>query len=367
MTVWEAAVPAVCGAAVLAVCGAAVLAAAICLGSGGAFADEAVMPEGFHEVVFSVSDLEGAASFYQEVAGWEIVHRGRTGSDVAKFWRLEDGQEIQEILLANPGDDHGHLRLVAFSGADQRQIRSNAQTWETGGIFDITVRVLDIHKKFAQFRERGWQFYSDPIQFQFGPFVVWEVLAKGPDGVVIAMTERVEPPLEGWPNLRELSHAFNSTQIVRDFDRSRAFYEEALGFKVYLEHEGPSKEPGPNVLGLPHNFAAEVPRRVVILSPDGSNAGSVELIAFDGLTGADFSEHASPPNLGILALRFPVPDLTLFTHQIVSRGCVPVAGPSSVTIEPYGTVNVLAVRAPEGALLEFYETPKTDKAGAEEE
>jgi catechol 2,3-dioxygenase-like lactoylglutathione lyase family enzyme len=325
------------------------------------------MPEGFHEVVFSVSDLEGAARFYQDVAGWEVIHNGRAGSDLADLWRLDRDREIKEIVLANPGDDRGFLRLVAFPGADQRQIRSSAQTWDTGGIFDINVRVKDIHEKFAQLRKRGWQFYSDPIQFHFGPFVVWEVLARGPDGIVIAMVERVEPKLEGWPNLRELSHIFNSTQIVRDFDRSRAFYEETLGFQIYLEHVGPSKEAGPNVLGLPHNLAAEVTRRVVILSPDGTNSGSVELIGFDGLTGADFSEHAVPPNLGILALRFPVSDLEQFRERLVGRGAIPIAGPSPVRIEPYGTVDVMAVRAPEGAWLEFYQPPDASDTGVEED
>jgi catechol 2,3-dioxygenase-like lactoylglutathione lyase family enzyme len=342
----------------------ALLILATAIGSG---ADDRASRQGFQEVVVSVSDLEGAAGFYREVAGWQVIHRGRAGSDLAELWELDGGQEIQEIVLANPGDDRGHLRLVSFPGADQRQIRSSAQTWDTGGIFDINVRVTDIHRKFRQFRDRGWQFYSDPIQFRFGPFVVWEVLARGPDGVVIAMVERVEPPLEGWPNLRELSCIFNSTQIVRNFDQSRAFYEEVLGFEVYLEHVGPSKTSGPNVLGLPHNLAAEVTRRVVIVSPDGGNSGSVELIAFDGLTGADFEDLAVPPNLGILALRFPMTDLREFQEQIMRRGAVPIAGPSPVRIEPYGSVEVLVVRAPEGAWLEFYQPGDAGTADVEEE
>jgi catechol 2,3-dioxygenase-like lactoylglutathione lyase family enzyme len=330
-------------------------------------AGDAVVPEGFHEVVFSVSDLEGSVRFYRDVAGWEVVHRGRAGSGLADFWKLDDGQEIKEIVLANPGEDHGFLRLVAFPGAEQGQIRSSAQTWDTGGIFDVNVRVKDIHEKFGQLRKRGWQFYSDPLQFHFGPFVVWEALARGPDGIVIAMVERVEPPLEGWPNLREFSRIFNSTQIVRDFDRSRAFYEETLGFQVYLEHVGPSKEAGPNVLGLPHNLANEVPRRVVILSPDGTNSGSVELIGFDGLTGADFSEHAVPPNLGILALRFPVADLEAYRVRLAEHGVGPINGPSTVTLEPYGEVEILTVRAPEGAWLEFYQPPDAGGTGVEED
>ncbi len=330
-------------------------------------ADDAVMPSGFREVVFSVSDLEGAAKFYQEVAGWNIVYLGSGDTALAKHWGLAENQIIRQALLTNPGDDRGFLRLVAFPGAAQQQIRSSAQTWDTGGIFDVNVRVLDIHEKFAELRKRGWQFYSDPIQFHFGPFVVWEVLAKGPDGVVFAMVERVQPPLEGWPHLRELSQIFNSTQIVADFSTSLEFYRDKLGFQIYLEHEGPSKEAGPNVLALPHNLATEIPRKVVILSPDGGNSGSVELIGFDGITGADHSGLAEAPNLGILALRFPVADLAAYQKRLAENGVEPVNGPSTLTIEPYGEVEIMTIRAPEGAWLEFYQPPEDGGDSAEEE
>ncbi len=330
-------------------------------------ASDSIMPSGFHEVVFSVSDLEASARFYQEVAGWNVVYLGSGSAEPAGFGGFAEDQIVREILLKNPGTDRGYLRLVAFPGAEQRQMRSNAQTWDTGGIFDVNVRVLDIHAKFQQLRDRGWQFYSDPIQFTFGPFVVWEVLAKGPDGIVFAMVERVQPPLEGWPHLRELSHIFNSTQIVADFDTSLEFFRDKLGFKIYLEHEGPSKEAGPNVLGLPHNLATEITRKVVILSPDGTNSGSVELIAFDGLTGADFSELASPPNLGILALRFPVANLEAYRQRLAKHGVTPIQGPSTATIEPYGEVEIMTVRAPEGALLDFYQPSETGDAPAKEE
>lgn len=343
------------------------LALCIAIAPGLTFADDAVMPEGFHEVVFSVSDLESAARFYQEAAGWDLVYLGTANSKLAESWGLPADQVIREALLKNPGTDRGFLRLVAFPGAEQQQMRSNAQTWDTGGIFDVNVRVLDIHTKFQQLRDRGWQFYSDPIRFTFGPFVVWEVLAKGPDGVVFAMVERVQPPLEGWPHLRELSQIFNSTQIVADFDANLEFYRDKLGFKIYLEHEGPSKEAGPNVLGLPHNLATEITRKVVILSPDGTNSGSVELIAFDGLTGADFSELAAPPNLGILALRFPVDNLEAYRQRLAEHGVKPIKGPSTATIEPYGEVEIMTVRAPEGARLEFYQPSRAGDAPAKEE
>ncbi len=320
-------------------------------------AEKPPVVEGFRETLFSVYDLDGAVALYEEVAGWEVAHRGVAGPDQARFWNLDPSQRIEEVLLVNPGDDQGFLRLVRFPGAEQQQMRPGAQTWDTGGIFDVNVRVTDVHRKLAELQRHGWLSYSEPVEFRFGKFVVREVLAQGPDGVVLAMIERVEPTLEGWPNLREFSYIFNATQVVRDFDASFAFFVDKLGFKVYLEHHGASSEAGPSVLGLPQNLTTEIPRRVAIVSPKGDNFGSVEILAFDGATGQDFSARAVPPNLGHLALRFPVSDAGAYLAQLRSHGIEPAAGPAVVEIAPYGPVQGFAIQAPEGAWLEFLELP----------
>ncbi|MEM7583719.1 MAG: VOC family protein [Acidobacteriota bacterium] len=317
----------------------------------------AELVDGFKETAFAVQNLEGAITLYTEVAGWEVMHRGRADASVARFWRLPEDQVIEEALLRNPGTTEGYLRLVRFPGSPPKLIRPGAQSWDTGGIFDVNVRVLDIHARLADLRRHGWRAYSEPVEFSFGPFVVREVLALGPDGLVLAMIERVQPPLEGWPNLRRMSRIFNATQVVRDFETSFAFYTETLGFKPYLEHEGASKAAGPNVLGLPHNLTTEIPRKVAILSPQGDNFGSIEILSFDGATGDDFAERAVPPHLGHLLMRFPVTDLDAYLALLKSRGVEPVSGPSTVDIAPYGQVPAFAIQAPEGAWLEFIQLP----------
>ncbi|MEO1575382.1 MAG: VOC family protein, partial [Pseudomonadota bacterium] len=281
------------------------LAACAALVTLGACAASPV-PNGYHEVVLSVSDLAGWRDTLTDVTGWTVVHEGDVEPSWLKAYGARGGREV---VLLNPGTNRGYVRLVNYDVASPRIIRSHAQSWETGGWFDFNVRVLDMATTSAQFEARGWQSTSDPVQFSFGPFVVSEWLARGPDGIVMAMIERIEPPLEGWPQLKRVSRPFNATQVVSDFAAARHFYETVLGFEVYLEHEGASKAEGPNVLGLPHNLATTVPRCVVIVHPDGKNEGSVELLAFDGVRGRDFAEHAVPTNLGIASLRFVVPSV----------------------------------------------------------
>lgn len=318
-------------------------------------AAETTIAGGYQEAVFSVSSIERYCDFFEEVAGWQVVTRGALSRAQLDAWGLEADASGREVVLANAGSQRGYVRLVQFSGVEQQQIRSSAQAWDTGGWFDVNSRVLDMAKKFSQFQARDWQSSSDPVEFSFGPFVVKEWLARGPDGIVIAMIERVAPALEGWPGIRELSRIFNATQIVSDMDAARDFYIEKLQFKVYLDHNGASKKPGPNVLGMPYNAADKVARQVSIVHPQGTNEGSIELLAFDGFTGADFSSRAVPPNLGILMLRFPVSDMHAFRAHVEAVGIETAFEPRDIEIQPYGLLRIMAIRGPDGVWLEFFQ------------
>lgn len=322
---------------------------------------ESLVSGGHQEAVFSVSDIDSWTDFFEEIADWEVIHNGAVEHVILAAWDLPAAVSAREVLVGNPGTERGYVRLIQFEGAAQQQIRSNAQSWDTGGIFDVNSRVLDMQQKFADLQGENWQAVSDPVEFSFGPFVVKEWLARGPDGIVIALIERVQPPLEGHPHLREMGRLINSTQIVSDIEEARDFYMSKLGFQSNLEHNGTSMEAGPNVLGLPHNLAAKISRSVSILHPQGLNEGSVELLQFEGATGVDFSLRAVPPNLGILMLRFPVSDMSAFFAHIESQG-IEIAVPVTETLlPPYGHVALMAIRGPGGVWLEFFEKIKQDE------
>ena len=316
---------------------------------------ESLVSAGYQEAVFSVRDAASYADFFAEVGGWETLHEGSIAAETLRAWGLPEQARAIEIVVGNPGSARGYVRLVQFLGVEQQQIRSNAQSWDIGGFFDVNVRVLDMGAQFVALQSRDWQAASDPVQFGFGPVLVEEWLARGPDGIVLALIERIEPPLEGWPHLKQMSRLFNATQIVSDIEAAKHFYIEQLGFEVYLENRGTSPEPGLNVLGMPHNLATQAPRVVYILHPQAVNDGSVELLHFEGLRGADFSARAVPPNLGILMLRFPVADLDAFA-ELVERENIEVAmQPMRVELAPYGDARLMAVRGPDGVWLEFFE------------
>ena len=249
-----------------------------CLAGTSVSATEGFQISGWDEALVSVRSFDPYHEFFTRVAGWELRAEGDVQSSQLKAWGLSDSTSARYRQYANKGGRSGLIRLLTFEGARQRLIRPDAQAWDTGGIFDLNVRVADIERVAPLMRALGWQARAPITEVSFGPYRVKEWIVRGPDGLELAMIERLEPALSGWPNLKSVSRSFNATQVVRDQAQSLAFFKEVLGFKRYLEYEGASQTAGPNVLGLPHNLTTRIRREVVILSPDGRNEGSIELV-----------------------------------------------------------------------------------------
>tara|TARA_R110000772_G_scaffold222143_1_gene332553 strand:+ start:5324 stop:6328 length:1005 start_codon:yes stop_codon:yes gene_type:complete len=310
--------------------------------------------QGFTEAVFIVSDIDKSSAFYQQYAGWEVRSTAAVDPQLKQLWQLPANADVKQVLLANKGEQRGYVRLIQIDNLAQQVIRGNTQSWDVGGIFDVNVRVANMIQKREQLQSAGWRGTSDPVSFTFGPYEVTEWITTGSDGISFAMIERIKPTLEGWPNVKHMSRVFNSTQVVSNIATSLAFYRDVLGFQVYLEHEGASKEAGPNVLGLPYNLTTEIPRSVYILHPQKTNEGSIELLQFHGAEGKNVSALASPPNLGIVTLRFPVDNLAaLRTHLLAND--VEIISQASLNLPPYGQVDMLAIRSPDQTWIEFYQ------------
>ena len=317
---------------------------------------QALIPHGWREALFSVTDLEEVSDFFSGSLGWEVRASGAVDPRQLSAWGLPSDASARYILMANPGSERGFVRFIDFDGVPQRRIREHDQPWETGGIFNINIRVANMDAIARQVTEAGWIAPSAPVQFTFGPFVVKEWIPRSPDGFRVAFIERVAPPLEGWPNLVTTSRSFNSTQIVSDMNAAREFYVGILGFDTFLQSRRPSPEPGESVIGLSREATASITRDVWIVNPtDYPNEGSIELLEFEGYSGRKFDEFAVPPNLGNLALRFPVPDLDALLAYLASRDVAPVYEPTTRHLAPYGKVRITAIRSPEGAMLEFFE------------
>lgn len=310
---------------------------------------------GIREIVASVSDIARVARVFTDIANYREVKLPDAPREQWRAWQVPRGvRRIEQRWLVPPGPEKGAVRLVKFHGGRQRVMRSSAHTWDPGGIFDIDVYTRDARKTYRALQAAGWSAYGEPTDYSWGGFDVCEVVATGPDGLVIALIEPKALPA-GFPKLRGFSRVFNSAQIVRDYAATMRFFTEGLGWRIFVDTrvEG-VEEPGAEVLGIPRPHATPAVRLIGIVHPEGLNDGSLEPIALPGLGGRDVSEHCVAPNLGWLAYRMPVENAEREAAAIAARGVPLYTPPITFRCAPYGRITLFSVRTPDGAIIEFF-------------
>jgi catechol 2,3-dioxygenase-like lactoylglutathione lyase family enzyme len=180
---------------------------------------------------------------------------------------------------------------------------------------------------------------------------------RGPDGVQVQGYERLEPPLpDAIPDFERFTRPFNIMQMVRDRDAAYDFFTRVLGFETFYKGKPyVSDEPVYMPLGIPKNLTTEVRYRAGIVHPRPGEFGRMEMIEIMDLEGRDHAERCAAPNLGILAVRFPIENTRDALYSIVERGGTIEFFASGVEIEPYGRLRMFNVKTPDGANVHFYE------------
>lgn len=311
---------------------------------------------GICEVVFSTFDIDRAMKPLVEVAGFVRLDLPDAPKEQFAAWQVPEGcTRIEQALFHAPGDRRGRIRAVRFHGVEQYLIRPSQRTWDTGGIFDLDLFSADVRATYRRLQnEHGWTAFGEPVDYEMGEFDVAQVVARGPDGLMLAIIQPYKEPTFKLPDFDALSRVFNSTQLVANLDAALEFYCGTLGWEVLVREDVSGfVEPGRDVLGIPMPHAETCLRKVAIVHPQGINDGSVELIEIEGLDGRDYSARAVAPNVGILALRITADDPKAYASEIVARGGTLFAEPSTFEVAPFGEVTTFSVRSPEGAIIEF--------------
>ena len=316
---------------------------------------------GIREVVFSTFNIQRVAAPFVDIAGYRFQALPDAPARQFAQWHVPAGcTRIEQALLVpgHPEGSGGSLRLVTFHGVEQHLMRSSQRSWDTGGIFDIDVYSTDVATTYRQLQRHGWTALGEPVDYREADFSVRQVVAVGPDGMVVAIIQRYSPPVPGLRANEPMSPIFNSTQMVADFDRAFRFYTGVLGWEPWLNFQITNQpEPGADVLGLPMPHARTARRQIAMLRPSPDHPASIELIANADMHGRDFAATCVAPNVGILSLRIPMPDATRYAGEVEARGGALYAQPTTFDVAPYGPVTMFSIRTPEGAILEFLDTP----------
>lgn len=302
----------------------------------------------------SVAEFEPATRLFRHAGHWRLVRSGAVDRAELTYWRLPEEAGGAFELWCAPQSDKGCIRFVRFSGVAQQPIRPGARAWDTGGIYSIMMRSDDIPALYDQALALGWWAESPPIRFQFGTSDLRNVVLQGPHGINIALYERIAPDFTAFP-VGRISQGFNSMRMVRDRPASRDFYRDALGFEVLFDADSEPSEPAFSNFGIPYNLTPQIIRAAAALQPSlPGETGRVEVMQITGFTGRDHAANASPPNLGILSVRYPVRDLDGFRAMLEAREVPIVYSAEDVAIDGVGTVDLFAIRDPDGSLTEFY-------------
>jgi len=311
----------------------------------------------WQEAVVSVTDLDRSARFFVEIGGYERKWRGNVDATEIAAWGLGADASGEALLLGPPGQEIGLVRLVRFDNAGQKEpTRPGARAWDTGCYFSLMVRMKDMRSIYADAIAMGWWSETPITYLEFGESKLNVAVFRGPDGLQVQGYERLAPPLPpGIPAFERLTRPFNIMQMVRDHDAAYAFFTDVLGFDTFFKGEPyVSREPEYMPLGIPKNLTTSVRYVANIVYPQPGEFGRMEMIDIMDLDGRDYADRCDAPKLGILAVRFPVPDVAEAVHTITAREW-PVDVPATpLRIEPYGDLLLFSVKTPDGANVHFY-------------
>ncbi len=314
-------------------------------------------PTGWLEIVIGTGDVREAARPLESAGGWRCLVDGAADSGQNPAWGIEPGTALTQRLLQIPQMSGGHIRFVSFGLDGLPAARAvSAAPWDTGGIWLFSARTRDIDAYASRLLVAGMSSDRGVHEFDFEYLTVKECILTGRDGLQLSLLQQVNPPIEPPEPYAVMGHAFNAAIVCRDFDVSRRFFLDQLGFTPWLESSWTRDNPGLGLVAPREDFVSMESMDVSIVHPQGTNIGSVELLGYRGdLEIEDYSPTAHPPALGNLMLRFPVAQLGAWLEERARLGVTPLFESSGYELEPYGIVRSAVIESPDGVWLEFLE------------
>jgi len=304
---------------------------------------------GFTEVVITTAVPESLVGFFTGL-GWGHESLQLT-SQCQEYFALPSDVGIPS-RLQHPSSECSVLLLpVPASVPPWRPPETELVV--PGGLFDLNMRTNDSDFAQAFLREHAWTPFSEPIPWQFGDNSVKEFLSVQSDGVVLAVMERVSPPLPG-PPFDRMSDIFNATQIVQDHDRTLAFLS-VLGFGTFIDFTGPLPGEGPRVLNLQDQPDEVGHIRLTISHPEALMQGSIEVITTPNIDRPTL-RPAHPHQRGLTALRIPCDDVRRLVDRLTeSPWADALVKPLMVRDLGFGAQECCSVLTPDGARLDLFQ------------
>ena len=307
-------------------------------------------PQGFSHVVITTAQTPVLGAFFAAL-GWRSLTVDEM-PEAAAFWGVEQG-ETPAMRWIPPSNACEVLLLPTPQKVPVLRPKECAVT-TPGGLFDINMRTVDSDWSHDFLQSHGWQPLVDPVAWRFGDIETKEGLYIQDDGIVLAVMERLQPPLPT-VTFDRMSDVFNATQMVRNVDQTIAFFNY-LGFERFIHHQGPLPGAGPKVLQLEHHPENTGDVHLAILHPEGRMEGSLELVE---VLHHPLPQLNVPPGggRGLRSLCLPIDDVeSCYRGLVESEWSSRIIHPLAQRALP-GVLSTLsfAIAAPDGGRLDVYQ------------
>jgi glyoxylase I family protein len=135
----------------------------------------------------TVSNLERALEFWQNVLGFEFSHRAHQTGEMAEQITGVKGAEIKLAVVKVPG---GHkIELLEYLAPPDRKQRVDLRPCDVGHIH-VALTVDDLDAVLQRVAASGWKAAGKPQTLQAGPNAGKRVIyVRDPDGTTIEFME----------------------------------------------------------------------------------------------------------------------------------------------------------------------------------
>ena len=291
---------------------------------------EAITQNPWHEVIINVSSFDDIAPFFIEIGSFETIEKSET-----------------DWVLAAPGSEGGFVRLRQIGPAEPAR-PANSRAWDKGCYFSLMMRAKNLETIINDAAALGWLPLTDMAYLEFGPSKLHIVVLTHESGVRVQLYERLTTPVPAaFPAFERISRPFNIMQMVEDRDTSYDFFQQKLGFDTFFY--GPpyvSEKEEVMPLGIPPELTTSIPYKTGIMTPKtGLEWGRVEMIDIEDMPdGVNYAQRCDFDHTGIIAVRFPVEELSATTEMLGNRD-IP-------TSKDQDTV---WIKTPDGSNIGFFE------------
>jgi catechol 2,3-dioxygenase-like lactoylglutathione lyase family enzyme len=252
------------------------------------------MSEGIAFVSIAVADMQVVRALWLEQFGLSVLGE-RTGADPeqAALWNIPADDIQHQLLLGTPGAATGRLHFVELRNPGP-PIRATARPFDLCAK-NVDVNCSDLPAKVAQLKAAGYEFRSEPIEYELHDVHAREVQMPAHDGLNIAFIDVLSDGYETPYTDQGYASLTSFVVIVADIEAEVNFYRNVIGFDEVMYHRlsGPDIE---TAIGLPPGAALQMH----LLGRAHNMFGRMEVIHYEGLRGTNLFERAVAPATGVL-------------------------------------------------------------------